>query len=444
MITVQSAEELIKNFKTDYASFPFVLLPNLTIDSFRRERPFLLLSVLTLTSRKRFKLKECLEREFREVLSQRVIVDGAQSLDLIQGLLVYLAWYHAHFKLEGRQVNTLVQIAVAMTIELDLGKPGQSSAEEKRAFVGLYYLSSCFSMVHRKPITMKYNDQVGECCRSLAAGCETPSDTQLIRFVELQRLAEEIALVFGNDPMNDERPCIGSERADLLIKAFKPRLQHLRGLFPKDGVCLPSLLLAYDNTCIHLHRFTLHLSPDKSPSTSQDSELYIHSGARMNILIGCLEATKSLLDRYLQLSQHIIEHHSMLEKGPVAHALLVLIKLAFCTNPGHEPFPLRQACNVRYYLDTLGSHIGGISTIPANAEHRDQFQMFRMIAERVKAWYERAESLEPTIFSEMRQSDLKETFQLAKIAKDEEPLMNFDPESLDFLFVDGTNIWEYS
>lgn len=135
----------------------------------------------------------------------------------------------------------LVQIAVAVTIELDSGKSGQSAPEVKRAFVGMSCLSSCLSMVNRKPVIMRYNDQVGECCRSLATGSGTPSDTQLIHFVELQRLAEETALVFGDDPMNDERPWIGSEWADLLVKAFKSRLQYLRGLFPRDGVCLPSI-----------------------------------------------------------------------------------------------------------------------------------------------------------------------------------------------------------
>lgn len=138
-----------------------------------------------------------------------MIVQGAKDLDLLQGLLIYLAYFH--FKLQGGQINMLVQIAVAVTIELDSRKPGQSAPKVKRAFVGMSCLSSCLSMVNKKPVIMRYNDQVGECCRSLATGSGTPSDNQLIHFVELQRFAEEMALVFGDDPMNDERPWIGSE-----------------------------------------------------------------------------------------------------------------------------------------------------------------------------------------------------------------------------------------
>lgn len=338
----------------------------------------------------------------------------------------------------------LVQIAVAMTIELDLGKPTQAIAEAKRAFLGIHYLSSCLNMVSRKPVTMKYKDQVGECCRSLATGSETPSDTQLIHYSISSncKLAEDIAFVFEDDPMNNEKLLIGSERADLLIKAFKPRLQCLRDRFLHKVVCLASILLAYDSINIHLHQVPLRVSLDKSPSTNPDLELHKHLSARMNLLIGCLEATKSFLDRYSQLSPYIIEQHSMSKKALTAHAILVLINLAFFKNPGSETFPLQQACNVPYYLDALSAHVGNISVTPAHAEHHDSFYKFKVVTERIKAWYERAVSLEPTILAEMKPSDLKQSCQLAQIAKDEELLMNFDIGNLDFLSVEGNNFWE--
>ena len=68
MIPAQEAERLVRLFKTEFESFPFVLVPDLTMDAFRRERPFLLLSVLTTASQKQLKLQESLEQELREVL----------------------------------------------------------------------------------------------------------------------------------------------------------------------------------------------------------------------------------------------------------------------------------------------------------------------------------------------------------------------------------------
>lgn len=180
-----------------------------------------------------------------------------------------------------------------MTLELDLGKPRRSTAEAERAVVGIYYLLSCSCMVNRKPVTTKYYAKDGECYWSLATGSETPPDSQLIQFVELQRLAEESALVFRG--MN--------------VRNFQASIAILAGFVPQDRVCLPS------------------------------------------ILIDCLEVIKSFPDSYLQLSPYAIEHHSMMEKSLFAQAILILMKVAFRTNPSPKPSPLRQACNVRYCLN---------------------------------------------------------------------------------------------
>lgn len=369
-----------------------------------------------------------------------MIVERAKDLDLLQGLLLYLAWYYSPIKLQSGHINMLVQIALAMALDLDLGNSAQSDAEAKRAFVGIYYMSSCLSMEHRKPVPMKYNDQVRQCCRSLATGSETPSDAELIHFVEMQRLAEEIAIVFELDPLNDERSCIGPERADLLIKTFKLRLQHLRELFPQVGIYLPEMLLAYNKTCIFLHQVSLQVSQDISPSTTADADLQQNYSARINLLIGCLEATKSYLDRCLQLPPKVIEHYSLLEKSSFAEAIMVLIKLSFCTVPGQEPFLLRQACNVPYYLDAIGAQISRISVTSAHVQHHHSFNEFSIRAQRIKSWYERAGSSDPSLMPELKPSDLKVPSQLMEIAK-EEPPMNFDIGNLDFLFTEGNNFW---
>lgn len=95
-----------------------------------------------------------------------------------------------------------------------------------------------------------------------------------------------------------------------------------------------------------------------------------------------------------------------------------------------------------YYLDASGAHVGNISVTSAHAEHHDSFHKFKVITERVKAWYERAKLLESTTFSKMKPSELKGPLQLAEITKDEERLINFDIRSIDFLFVEGNEFWK--
>ena len=66
--------------------------PSKTLETLRWEKPFLLLSILVMASAKARGLQVLLEKELRELLASKVIVEGELSLDLLQGLCVYLAW----------------------------------------------------------------------------------------------------------------------------------------------------------------------------------------------------------------------------------------------------------------------------------------------------------------------------------------------------------------
>ena len=93
LITANEAETLLNDAFSEYGHFPWVILPSqVTLDQFRRERPSLLSSLLALASRRQAIIRESLEREFKNVVSAKVIMDGSPDVDLLQGLLIYLAW----------------------------------------------------------------------------------------------------------------------------------------------------------------------------------------------------------------------------------------------------------------------------------------------------------------------------------------------------------------
>ncbi|MCJ1458354.1 hypothetical protein MMC28_008726 [Mycoblastus sanguinarius] len=202
-------------------------------------------------------------------------------------------------------------------------------------------------------------------------------------------------------------------------------------------------MLAYDSVCIYLYEVSLHVtSPPRQVPENGGFNQPQSSTALTNLLVGCLEATKTFLDNYLELPAHVVERHSMLEKGYLSHAIVVLIKIAFSTTPGIESLQMRKACNVTYYLDALARlarTIGGISSETAEADHRDSFWQFYEISMRIKAWYERMNILG----QDGTTSDLKgmSLLQLAEITKDELPI-DWDLGDIDFTFLEGTNLWE--
>jgi hypothetical protein len=93
LVTFEEAEQCLEFFRAQAPRFPFVLLnPRASVGSIRRERLFLLLSILAVATQANPKLQEQIELELRESLSKRVVVNMEKSLEVLQGLLVYLTW----------------------------------------------------------------------------------------------------------------------------------------------------------------------------------------------------------------------------------------------------------------------------------------------------------------------------------------------------------------
>lgn len=93
LLTYEKAEQLLSTFRYMAQYFPFVVLPlNATAYSMSQERPFLLLAVLTTALSSEKSLQKALDHEFRSTLCAKVVIEGEKSIDLLQGLLVHLAW----------------------------------------------------------------------------------------------------------------------------------------------------------------------------------------------------------------------------------------------------------------------------------------------------------------------------------------------------------------
>lgn len=100
-----------------------------------------------------------MDHEFRRVLSLKVIVEGQKSLDYLQGLLIYLAWYPVHVSPKHNQSFMYMSLAISLAVDLGLDKSkpsiscmskidtkglidgNQFSMAAKRAHLGCYYMS---------------------------------------------------------------------------------------------------------------------------------------------------------------------------------------------------------------------------------------------------------------------------------------------------------------
>lgn len=181
LITTQQAVGLLERYKKHRVSeYPFVAIPPTeNLQSLRTKAPILLLAILTVCLEDDHPLQVKLATTFKETLCKSLIMDDEKSLGTLQGLLVYLTFYHGQCQPQ-QQVYLFRQMAIALcgdlgldrrpcpdpqmglnTVErpytsgvvVDDGRPESWAAAKNRAFLGCFYSSSS-SLLFRRHATI--------------------------------------------------------------------------------------------------------------------------------------------------------------------------------------------------------------------------------------------------------------------------------------------------
>lgn len=89
-----TAQSLLEMFQGMLKNIPFFdLSPDITIPQLAATRPFVLLAILTVTSGAGSVHKHSLyDDEFLKILGLKYVSGGDESLELLQGLLIYCSW----------------------------------------------------------------------------------------------------------------------------------------------------------------------------------------------------------------------------------------------------------------------------------------------------------------------------------------------------------------
>jgi hypothetical protein len=88
------AESLLQKFRLEFSRFfPFVVIPpEQNFLDLKEKKPFVALVVLMIGCRHDNALQTTIAKKIRELISYSTLVKGEQSLDLLQGIMLFLAW----------------------------------------------------------------------------------------------------------------------------------------------------------------------------------------------------------------------------------------------------------------------------------------------------------------------------------------------------------------
>jgi hypothetical protein len=131
VITSELAQALLNRFRANaIRQFPFVVIPDdATLEDVRKQTPFLFLVVAAVMLFDNPFLQHQLGEQVHRQALQRFLSGTEKSLDLLQGLLVYTAWYCHFYQPHKHQEFLLSQLCVTLAHDLGLDRIKRRTAD---------------------------------------------------------------------------------------------------------------------------------------------------------------------------------------------------------------------------------------------------------------------------------------------------------------------------
>ncbi|KAF3932422.1 hypothetical protein ABW19_dt0210397 [Dactylella cylindrospora] len=388
LVTLQEAEHFFAIFSEMVTHFPFYIIPaGTTVSQLRREKPVLLMAILTTAMSSNKRVQMALERDFRRCYSDKLLCLGEKSLELLQAGLIYLSWFQCHFSPKTQIFLQMMHLFISLVTELGYDRspdkerpfeppvnggggggasspgyedspseeasPGNTASEDKklrskeirRAFLGTWWLTNAISADFRKRIPLHYSSYMRICQQSFVDNPEFESDRYMVMLLRLQKLQEDVCETFRYNE-SEIAGKIDLLRIQMSLKGFEAQLaeierdvQYLDPNHPTYEAVRPTVYAIG----MYIHEIGLHMTPPP-PSTSSfaPSANVEYTAERINILSTCLTYCKKFMD-YQTRQKAIPQCRNLTSPNwmRISYALVVLSKLAL---GGTEPVDL---CHIR-------------------------------------------------------------------------------------------------
>ncbi|KAK6714784.1 hypothetical protein SNK04_005716 [Fusarium graminearum] len=208
ILTFEKGQRLLEIFTRRFIPyFPFVLFPSdSSIEELNSQHPCACLAMLAAASYTDVGTQVALGNLFKQIVAVRMVDGDFNQLDLLQGLLIHVAW--AHYQPKPKRYIQHLHLITSIISDLRLDRPRKPklwSAEggryqnkpdwqpnEMRALAGAYYLSSSSSIILQKSRQVFNTTYLLACCEHLASLNQYPTDKFLPYITRVQTLIENI------------------------------------------------------------------------------------------------------------------------------------------------------------------------------------------------------------------------------------------------------------
>ncbi|KAK8036333.1 hypothetical protein PG993_008947 [Apiospora rasikravindrae] len=353
--------------------FPFMSPPT-DLAWVRRERPFLLLCICAATS-KSTPTRLALGTRIKQTVADKLLLGshGTVSIDILLGLLTFLAWGHDTLLKSGiNSFSRFTQLAMMVVFELRLNRPPtqetnmlsinkddtsdgggvdsrepstalrgspEHTLEERRAMMGCFYMSAVISSYFGQIDALQWTPYMEESLIVLDNSKECATDESFVHQIRLQRLSSEMENIRHQT----------APPHSFYLKALRSNLDNAKGSIPQhlqsDAVLLDHVHFA------ELSILELALSRD-TPSIQ-----------RVDCLYTCLQVVRAAMDNFLALPPAENPAKPFPCFVHQARSIKVAVDLSTLEDPAWDKSLARQTVDVLQFLDKVITDIRGISGV---------------------------------------------------------------------------------
>ncbi|KAK7952502.1 uncharacterized protein PG986_008230 [Apiospora aurea] len=250
----EEGERLLNEYRTNTMHlFPFVIVPPyMSAAQLRSERPVLWKAVMLQACFLEGKRQVYMGRKLLQELSEALLTKPRKGLDVLQGLLLYIGWFH--YALSTFQVTNLLGLARSLCTSLGFNENktemgpheyGSEQLDQMRAFAGTYYLSTYTFLTSKRPDALGNTAYLQVVSRIIGAKAEYPTDTMLVHMLEIQQIAHSISLAFVDGSNSLMSPKFSTLPLIMIVKGFQAQIENFRSRLPVGFLEENAVLMAH-------------------------------------------------------------------------------------------------------------------------------------------------------------------------------------------------------
>ncbi|KAK1244481.1 hypothetical protein MKX07_003280 [Trichoderma sp. CBMAI-0711] len=392
-------------------NYPFVIIPeNLDPRALYASSRCLFWTILAAVAPQSSATQQGVETWFRQYIADQMVVKQERNLGILQALLLHLAWGNFHFYLNTESTN-LAHLAVAMAVDLKLDRapevtrtlPGllgeawatinknalrqrPHTADEKRAVLGLYHVTSLISSLSKRGHHFPWNNYLAQCCESLA---ESPleSDLFLVALVKMQRVVDRANCMLPGFDVVDSTLSTYMSPMDMIINNLRRELHDLISIQPE---CVKKKTYYH----VTLMRFAEPAIP--IPSAADMATLNPEPLQRFDTLWKCLLSAIDVFDTLLSFRPNQLPRLPTSVTGLLAFAIVTTSRLLLLgPSIDWQPAMARKKLDFADVAKRLGDRFEDADTWAKEAGRRRrlleaggaQFCRFSFKLRWIRQWY---------------------------------------------------------